>query len=413
MTSPDIKMALKTAGQVGQSSSTTAILGLGFLLALPFSYVSGQSYGQWNAHAEHESTYPEPFGYLSGVRELSDRTIVAADPISQVLLFLDLDVGTADTIGRVGAGPQEYEGPDHVFPLPADSTLLVDLGNGRLITVDPNGEFVQWTPMSTEVNGLRGRSIHPRFVDSTGSMYVLGPAVSYGGPQDTATFHRIDRVTGEEIKVAEFWHEENSRRRRGRRRPAFVLSDGLAVNRDGRVAVVRANGYSVDWYETDGRITKGPKYAVDTDPISRADKEREVERWSIEAITSRVVFDAGGSATSSRNRRGVPTNMQLGVDGFNWPTNLPVFRPEATLVSPCGEVWVHRIMPAGEPNRIEVFDERGIRVGSIAIPTNSKVVGFSTVDGAGSAIFLARTDEYGLVWLERFRVERPRSACEL
>jgi hypothetical protein len=79
-----------------------------------------------------DATYPEPFSYLSRVRELSDGTILAADPISQVLLRIDLDAGTADTLGRKGPGPQEYDGPDEVFPLPADSTLLVDLGNGRM-----------------------------------------------------------------------------------------------------------------------------------------------------------------------------------------------------------------------------------------------------------------------------------------
>ena len=64
------------------------------------------------ATLELDAAYPEPFSYLSGVRELSDGTILAADPTSQVLLRLNLETGAADTLGRQGAGPQEYEGPD-------------------------------------------------------------------------------------------------------------------------------------------------------------------------------------------------------------------------------------------------------------------------------------------------------------
>ena len=88
------------------------------------------------ATLELDATFPEAFSYLSGVRKLSDGRILAADPIGQVLLRLDLDAGTADTLGRQGPGPQEYDGPDQVFPLPGDSTLLIDLSNGRLTVID-------------------------------------------------------------------------------------------------------------------------------------------------------------------------------------------------------------------------------------------------------------------------------------
>ena len=111
------------------------------------------------ATLEPEASYPHAFSYLSGVRELSDGKIMTADPVSQVLLRLDLDAGTADTLGRQGAGPNEYNGPDHVFPLPADSTLLVDLGNGRLSVIDPDGLFVYSTPMTTATGERWGRTI--------------------------------------------------------------------------------------------------------------------------------------------------------------------------------------------------------------------------------------------------------------
>lgn len=147
-----------------------------------------------------EVTYPEPFSYVSSVRELSDGTILVADPISQVLLRIDLDAGTTDTLGRQGAGPQEYQEPDQVFPLPADSTLLVDLGNGRLTVIDPEGNFVGWTPMTTnsESAPMGVRTVHPRFLDAAGNVYVTGP-YDPEGPPDSTVIHRIDRVSGQKV----------------------------------------------------------------------------------------------------------------------------------------------------------------------------------------------------------------------
>ena len=60
--------------------------------------------------------------------------------------------------------------------------------------------------------------------------------------------------------------------------------------------------------------------------------------------------------------------------------------------------------PAAEPGRIEVFDERAIRVGFIELAPGSKVIGFGARVDAGSIAYVARTDDVGLIWLERYRV---------
>ncbi|MCJ7627373.1 MAG: hypothetical protein MUO50_03185, partial [Longimicrobiales bacterium] len=49
------------------------------------------------ATLELDAAYPEAFSFLSGVRELPDGRLLAADPLSQVLLRVDMDTGTADT----------------------------------------------------------------------------------------------------------------------------------------------------------------------------------------------------------------------------------------------------------------------------------------------------------------------------
>jgi len=93
------------------------------------------------------------------------------------------------------------------------------------------------------------------------------------------------------------------------------------------------------------------------------------------------------------------------LDGVEWPETLPISRAEGVRVSSEGEVWVERMMPVGDPARVDVFDRDGIRTGYIELPPRSKVVGFS--DGAeDSIVYLARTDDVGLIWLERYRIRR-------
>ena len=51
-----------------------------------------------------DMAYSVPFSYLSGIRELSDGRILAADPTSQVLLRIDLETGSATLKADLGMG---------------------------------------------------------------------------------------------------------------------------------------------------------------------------------------------------------------------------------------------------------------------------------------------------------------------
>jgi hypothetical protein len=350
-----------------------------------------------------ETTFPHPFNYLSGVRELSNGKVIAADPVSQVLLRLDLATGTADTLGRQGTGPNEYNGPDQVFPLPGDSTLLVDLGNGRLTVIDPNGLFAHSTPMTTGMGKTSGRTVQPMFVDRGGNLYD-GAYYSPEAPKDTFSLRRISRVTLEETEVATAWHAPFAKREPDTKPPMLVPYDDWAVGGDGRIAVVRAHGYSVDWYLPDGRVVHGPPNQVETYPVGLAEKEAELEHAAAATVTTALTVDDEGVKSMQMARGTSRRGTMPSVNDFAWPETLPVFRGEATLVSPHDEVWIHRMMPAGVPGRIEVFDDLGVRLGFIKIPAWSRVIGFSPSGDPGSIVYVTRTDDMGLVWLERYQV---------
>lgn len=359
--------------------------------------------GGTHASLELEVSYPEPLSYLSGIRELSDGSVLGADPLGQVLLKMSLETGTADTLGGHGEGPQEYEGPDRVFPLPGDSSLLVDLGNGRLVVVDPAGEFVDWIPMVRAAPDGRTQTLHPRSVDGAGNLYHAAPTRRGEGPQDSTAILRVDRSMEVERTVAWGWHPEYRRPGPGERRPMLIPMDDWAVGEDGRVAVVRANGFSVDWYLPDGRIVRGSPFEAELFPVGEGEKAAELETMMANAVFTTVVTGAGRTQ-SYQMRRGIPAGSGPGLDDFEWPTTLPLFRQEGTLVSPDGTAWVSRMTPADRPPLIEVFDQKGEWAGSVELPPRSRLIGFGHTQDGDDAAYLSRTDDLGLVWLERYRI---------
>lgn len=358
------------------------------------------------ATLELDASFPVPFAYLSGVRELSDGRLLAADPLSQVLLRVDLEAGAADTLGRQGEGPQEYQGPDHVLPLPGDSTLLVDLGNARLVVVAPEGEFVEWIPMVRPQEGGNLRTLFVRFADRAGGLYLQAAYGLEGAPPDSTGISRIDPRAETETVVAWAWRPEPPDFGPGAKRPILLPMDDWAAGPDGSIALVRANGFSVDWVRPDGELIRGPVYPVETFPIGEEDKAAELEEMGRAAVFTAIMVGDGGEQ-SRQMGRGFPPGGGPGMDEFEWPETLPVFRPYGTWVSPRGEAWVQRIMPSGLAPRYEVFDSTGLRLGFVELPAGGKVVGFGIRPGTEGMVYLARVDEVGLVWLERHRLLRP------
>ena len=124
-----------------------------------------------------DARFPEAFSSLTGLRELPDGRVMVADPLGQALSVVDLDAGTADTLGRVGGGPEEYKQPDALFGLPGDSTLMLDLGNARLTAIGPSGGFGGTMPVTHGQPGGGGPGsmllVIPRGADDLGRVELV------------------------------------------------------------------------------------------------------------------------------------------------------------------------------------------------------------------------------------------------
>lgn len=359
---------------------------------------------------EMEATYPEGFSFLNGVRELPDGRILAADPLAQLLLRIDLDASTADTLGRVGPGPQEYEQPDQVFPLPGNRALLVDLGKMQLTEMAPDGSFEDGIPMSIPREEGFPTVLHPRFVDDRGMLYQQASRSRGGGPPDSAAVIRFDPGTGVIDTVATVWLPEfQMTRSRGRGFLPRMLEprDTWAVGPEGQVAIIRARDFSPEWVYPGGTNVTGPPLPYPEFPVSRADKTFLLEEMQNSAISATTATSRDGSVQRMTMSRGIGASGDgPSIDDFEWAEVFPPFRSDRAIISLLGEVWVERHLPVDKDSRWEVFDQEGAWQGSVTLPAGYQLLGFGHGGEGREVAYLTRTDEFQLKWLERHRIVR-------
>jgi hypothetical protein len=341
---------------------------------------------------------------------MPDGSVLAADPLAQVLLRIDLETSTADTLGRVGPGPQEYEQPDQVFPLPGDSTLLVDLGKMQLTEIGPDGSFGGGIPMALPGWERFPIVLHPRFVDDQGRLFDQAGRSRDGGPPDSAAVTRYDRATRALDTVGTVWLPEmrQTRSRGGGYVPRMLeASDAWSVGPDGRIAIVRAHGFSVEWRFPDGRVVVGPPNHMPTHRVRRRDQEAVLAEMRNSGISMTAAASRDGGVSRMTMSRGLFRGGDApGIDDYEWAETLPGFRQGGARVSPKGELWVERYLPVDSAPRMMVFDEKGLLRGSVHLPPRRQLIGFGEGPGGADVAYLVRTDEFDLQWLERYRVVR-------
>lgn len=349
------------------------------------------------------AAYGEPFSLVSGLRELADGRVLISDALEESLYVLDAELEKAQKLAAEGQGPDEYRQPDALNPWPGDSTLMTDLGNGRMTVIGPDYGFGRTIPVvQQEAVGLQ--IILPEGVDEEG--YVYYQPRGDGIVRDTADVVRWSPTAGGDpvpvasIKLADVTERTsgsgNNMRQEVRQVPLSPM-DGWAVGADGRVAVVRAGDYHVDWVERDGRVISGPPVAYDPVRVRQADKEEWLETMSARGVMMMVTNDNGN--LNARMRRGGGRGG-ADVDSYEWPETKPPFDAGSARVAPDGTLWVSRYVSAGDRPLIDVFDADGNWMAAIELPERREIVGF----GEGS-IYLARGDDLGFMWLERY--ERP------
>lgn len=353
-----------------------------------------------------DAEFPEGFSLVAGLREMPDGRLMISDAIGQILMFADMDSGEMEIIGREGRGPQEYRTPDALFPLPGDSTLFVDLGNGRLTVLGPNGGFGETRPIARDIRGQLV-AILPRGVDAQGRVYFQPFAFGGGRPgaglPDSAMIARWDRRTDVidtigAVKLQERRMETsgsaNNQTVRLRQVP-MSAQDAWNVAPDGRVAVARSPEYYLEWIG-DGTRERGPTMDFDPVRVRTAEKEFWVESRGRGGLRIGVTIENGVRQMSFG--RGAGNSDRPDISGYEWPETMPAFTTGAAVnVDLNGNAWVRRSVRIGNNQVYDVFGIDGELAERIILPAGRQVVGFGE-----NTVYAVYFDELDLQWLERY-----------
>lgn len=378
-----------------RTATVLALVGV----TLPVSGIAQQTVTLGEAAARSD----DGFSAISGLRELADGSLLLADGLENQLLHVTRDLDASTRVGREGAGPDEYRTPDALYALAGDSTLMVDLGNGRLAVLAPDGSVVRTHPIA----GGEGRSLTimmPGAVDEAGRVFFRkmsppGP----GGLPDSAAVARFDPSTERTVDVANVklpaMTQQTSGGSNARQqvvRPVPLSpQDAWTATSDGRLVVARQNGaaYWLEFFGPD-RVTRGPDIAYDPLPVKTADKEAWVA--ALAGALGVSVENENGRLRTTFSRGGAP---EVDPDDFQWPDTKPAFPDRALWAGPNGRFWLERDVPAGEPRRFDVLDGSGRRLAIVRLPADRRLEGFGR-----DALYLSRTDDLDFVWLERYRL---------
>lgn len=359
--------------------------------------------------AEPEAAFPEDFGTIQTVRELSDGRVLVADPLGKALYAVDLDAGARAVVGSEGQGPEEYRQPDAVWPLPGDSTLLVDLGNGRLVALGPELEFGPTMPIAAG-RPRPGRPLAlaiPQGVDGEGNVYIrqVGGGMGGGELPDSSVILRLRRSDRSADTAATFKVEERRINRSGGANNRNVSietiplsgEDAWGVAEDGSVAVARTADYHLEWMAPDGSVTRGSAVPYEAVGIGTAEKEEYVAEQARSGGGVGIRMENVNGRMSMSFQRGGGPGGPREIDTYTWPDRKPPFYGGRIPIDRQGRAWVRRHLEAGEDPLYDVFDRRGERVGSVRLVGLREVVGFG--DGA---VYVVAYDEFDLSYLERY-----------
>jgi hypothetical protein len=350
---------------------------------------------------EPADRFAQPFTRISGVRELADGRLIVTDQREKKVLLLDSAWSAARPVARQGQGPLEYGFPTAVLAYPGDSTLVHDLLQRRLLVLDPSGEPVRTISLPQSLGfgaGLQG--------DGRGNVYsqanaITDPAQLASGPPDSAALLRWNLASARIDTVATVGLPQTESGGGGGNFFMMVQpmtpADDWAVTQAGWIGLARHTPYSVDCVGTDGRQSRCAPIPYTPVAVVEADKE-EYRRARQEQGGMRIsMSDGGGDVSISEGP--APSGPPPGMPELKWPTHKPPFLEQSVLAGPGQQLWVLRTGLAGDTiARYDVIDSTGSVRERVTVPAGSRVVGFGA-----SSVYVVRTDEDGLQWLERYQ----------
>jgi hypothetical protein len=254
-----------------------------------------------------------------------------------------------------------------------------------------------------------------RATDARGRIYAEGSALSIGEDgqpktADSVAIIRFDRGTQRldtlaYVKLAasntqiQGSGSNNMRVMVGGANP-LAPRDEWAVFPDGRVAIVRANTYHVDFIMPDGTKRSGQRIAYTPVRMNAAEiRHEEGLRNAARANQMSIQMNNNNGNITRSATMGPGANAQPLEPLTDWPDVKPPFRSgmSSVLARPNGELWVRRTENAQARGTLyDVITPQGTVAFQVRIQDGWTLVGFGA-----NTIYTTRKDEDDLVYLQR------------
>ena len=338
----------------------------------------------------------EPFSLLRGARELRDGRLLVTDWIEARIAVVDLAKGAVADRGRVGAGPAEFRLPGRLMPFRGDSTLMADLGNNRLAVLDAEGRIARTFRPSHEA------AQYAAAADTSGRLYFTIPGWLARAelPADTVELVMYDPAADAARTVG---------RVQGSRRPSsnfsagprvpyviFAAQDTWAVTPGGRVAVVRHDGYFVEWLNAGGGVVRGPRNAVGRVEVTTRDRRDAVRAF---AQSSPVGGRGEGGLTAATADMLTDDAIEEMIRHSEFAETLPPFRAGDVFADAAGRLWLGTWTRGDAPREYDVFDGTGRRKARIRLAPERHLLAVGLAHA-----YVVHTDGDGLQRIERHAI---------
>jgi hypothetical protein len=356
-------------------------------------------------------TLGDGFSNVVGIQELKDGRVVVADGKDRLIRIGDFQRQTVTQLGRNGNGPREYTLVAGLFRTAGDTIRMFDFPGRRLLSITPEGEIsgttvidVAQAPLPDEKHEGSRLIGGPRYIDHQGRLYSQIDYVQSGAGVlvDASYIAVTNPATRTFRRAAPFqpWYPAKSTRWRA----PFMYGDVWTAASDGRIARVVPTDFHVEWYRDGELLARGPAYPVSPIKVTKADRDAWYAARAARGPAGAGVSGGPPAPVGASTPEPTRSSFKPFTDE-DFPAEKPPFIEEfvgrAAMVAPNGELWVSRVVADGATPQVDVFDAKGVLVRNVSLPRSTRLGGFGK-----TAVYLVRTDDDGLQWVERYSPNR-------